>query len=213
MARIPDAVSSIDAATLPISASTALQTVRDVARVEAGQRVLVIGAGGGVGSFLTQLAAMRGAHVTAVVSAVKSALARELGAERTIDYRVTPDPAQWGAHDVVIDTADGRPLSVLRRALSPRGTLVIVGADGAGGPLLDGLQRQLFASLQSPWVRHRLTSVVQRENGPDIGLLLDEVASGRLRAPVDRVLTLEDAPEALRLMAERAVAGKLVLTV
>ncbi len=213
VARIPDAVSSIDAATLPISASTALQTVRDVARVEAGQRVLVIGAGGGVGSFLTQLAAMRGAHVTAVVSAVKSALARELGAERTIDYRVTPDPAQWGAHDVVIDTADGRPLSVLRRALSPRGTLVIVGADGAGGPLLDGLQRQLFASLQSPWVRHRLTSVVQRENGPDIGLLLDEVASGRLRAPVDRVLTLEDAPEALRLMAERAVAGKLVLTV
>ena len=203
VARIPDSVSSIDAATLPISASTALQTVR----------VLVIGAGGGVGSFLTQLATMRGAHVTAVVSPAKSALARELGAERTIDYRVTPDPAQWGAHDVVIDTADGRPLSVLRRALSPRGTLVIVGADGAGGPMLDGLQRQLFASLQSPWVRHRLTSVVQRENGPDIAVLLDDLASGRLRAPVDRVLTLEDAPEALRLMAERAVAGKLVLTV
>ena len=213
VARIPDSVSSIDAATLPISASTALQTVRDVARVEAGQRVLVIGAGGGVASFLTQLATMRGAHVTAVVSPAKSALARELGAERTIDYRVTPDPAQWGAHDVVIDTADGRPLSVLRRALSPRGTLVIVGADGAGGPMLDGLQRQLFASLQSPWVRHRLTSVVQRENGPDIAVLLDDLASGRLRAPVDRVLTLEDAPEALRLMAERAVAGKLVLTV
>lgn len=213
VARIPDPVSSIDAATLPISASTALQTVRDVARVEAGQRVLVIGAGGGVGSFLTQLAAMRGAHVTAVVSARKSAFARELGAERTIDYRVTPDPAQWGAHDVVIDTADGRPLSVLRRALSPRGTLVIVGADGAGGPFLGGLERQLGASLLSPWVRHRLTSMVQRENGPDIGVLLDDLAGGRLRAPIDRVLSLEDAPEALRLMAERAVAGKLVLTV
>ncbi|QOD94414.1 zinc-binding dehydrogenase [Chryseoglobus sp. 28M-23] len=74
-----------------------------------------------------------GAHVTGVVSAAKSAFVRDLGAERTIDYRVTPDPAQWGPHDVVIDTADGRPLAVLRRALTPRGTLVIVGADGVGG--------------------------------------------------------------------------------
>ncbi|MER3389488.1 MAG: NAD(P)-dependent alcohol dehydrogenase [Microcella sp.] len=213
VARIPDGVSSGDAATLPVSASTALQAVRDAARIEAGQRVLVIGAGGGVGSFLVQLAALRGAHVTAVVSAAKSPLARELGAERTIDYRATPDPVQWGAHDVVIDTADGRPLSVLRRALTPSGTLVIVGADGAGGPLLDGLERQLLATVLNPWVRHRLTSVVQRENAPDLRVLLDEMEGGRLRAPIDRVLTLEDAPEALRLQAERAVAGKLVLTV
>jgi len=211
VARIPDSVSSVDAATLPISASTALQTVRDVARVEAGQRVLVIGAGGGVGSFLTQLSTTRGAHVTAVVSAPKSVLARELGAERTIDYRVTPDPAQWGRHDVVIDTADGRPLSVLRRTLSPCGTLVIVGADGAGGPLLDGLERQLVASLLNPWAQQRLTSVVQRERGSDIAVLLGALASGDLRAPVDRVLSFEDAPEALRLMADRAVAGKVVL--
>jgi NADPH:quinone reductase-like Zn-dependent oxidoreductase len=212
VAKIPEGVSSIDAATVPISASTALQAIRDVARVAAGDRVLVIGAGGGVGAFLTQLAVEAGATVTAVVSESKAGLARQLGAQHTIDYRQTPDPAEWGTHDVVIDTADGRPLHVLRRALTAHGALVIVGADGAGGPLLDGVDRQLRATILNPWVRHRLAAVVQSENGADVGVLLEQLAEGRLRAPVDTVFPIEDAPEALRLLAARAVAGKLVLT-
>ena len=211
VARIPDGVSSVDAATVPISGVTALQALRDVARVTAGQRVVVIGAGGGVGAFLTLLAVERGAHVTAIASAAKSEFAQRLGAERVIDYRVTPDPAEWGEHDVVIDTADGRALSVLRRALTPRGSLVIVGADGAGGPILDGLDRQLRALLLNPWVRHRLVSVVQRETGADIGEVLALIAAGRVHAPVDDALTLEDAPRALTRLADRDVRGKIVL--
>lgn len=211
IAVVPPEVSMIEAATVPISAGTALQAVRDVARIQAGQRVLVIGAGGGVGSFLTQLAVLAGASVTGVASAAKAALVRSLGAERVIDYRENPEPADWGEFDVIIDTADGRPLHVLRRALAERGALVIVGADGAGGPVLDGVDRQLRAALLSPWVKHRLVGVVQSERGSDVAVLLDHLARGEITASVGEMVPFDAARESIRRLQERTISGKAVI--
>lgn len=211
IARIPDAVSMTDAATLPVSAGTALQAVRDSARVQPGQSVLVIGAGGGVGSFMTQLAAAAGARVTGMASAAKAEFVRSLGAEQVIDYRATPNPLDWGQFDVIIEAADGRALHVLRRALTERGTLVIVGADKSGGPVLRGADRQLRALLLDPWVKHRLTAVMQRENSDDLAILLDMLAAGTLRAAVDEVAPLDGALALIDRLARQQVSGKAVI--
>src|SRR5690606_11380356 len=127
---------------------TALQAVRDRAHVQAGQRVLVIGAAGGVGSFAVQLAKHFGAHVTGVCSTSKLELVRSLGADAVVDYTKEPLSADGthGAFDVIVDTAGNRPLRMLRRLLAPRGTLVIVGAEG-GTRLLGSLDRSLRAAL------------------------------------------------------------------
>lgn len=211
IARIPDGVSMTDASTVSISGGTALQAVRDAARVQAGQSVLIIGAGGGVGSFMTQLAVAEGARVTGVASAAKADFVRSLGAERVIDYRVSREPREWGRFDVIIDTADGRALHVLRRALAENGTLAIVGADQAGGPLLRGSDRQLRALMLNPWVRHRLTAVMQRESGVDIAELLDMLAAGRIRATVDEVAPLDGAIALIGRLARQEVVGKAVI--
>ncbi|WAB80824.1 NAD(P)-dependent alcohol dehydrogenase [Microcella daejeonensis] len=211
VARIPNGVTMAQAATLPVSGGTALQALRAAGELRPGARVLVIGAGGGVGSFLTQLAVARGARVTGLASASKAAFVRSLGAERVIDHRAVREPADWGRYDVVIDTADGRALHVLRRALTPRGTLVIVGADHVGGPVLEGFDRQLRALLLNPWVRHRVTSVAQRENAADIAALLAEVAAGRLAPAVDEVAPLAEVVPAMQRLAARTVRGKLVV--
>ena len=211
VAHVPAGVPMADAATLPISAGTALQALRDTAKVQPGQRVAIIGAGGGGGSFLTQLAVLEGARVTGIASAAKAAFVRSLGAERVIDYRAVSDPSEWGEFDVVVDTADGRPLRVLRRALAERGTLVIVGADGAGGPVLDGLERQLGGGVLNPWVRHRLTSTIQVERASDLQILLDHLAAGRLRAPVAEIVPFDDARGAIERLQRQQVPGKIVL--
>ncbi len=212
LARVPDAVELTDASTLPVSAGTAVQAIRDAARVQRGQRVLIIGAGGGVGSFLVQLAVDAGAHVTGIASAAKADFVRSLGAERVIDYREQSDPKQWGRFDVVIDTADGRPLRVLRRALTDRGTLVIVGADHVGGPMLEGTDRQLRAMLVDPWVRHRIVPVMQRESGDEVAGLLDLVAERRLRPPVEEVVPVEQAEHSIQRLLDRQVLGKTVIS-
>jgi len=211
IAHVPGSVSMTDASTLGVSASTALQALRDGARVQPGQRVLIIGAGGGVGSFLTQLAVAEGARVTGIASAVKSAFVRSLGAERVIDYRRSTEPADWGSFDVIIEAADGRALHLLRRALTDRGTLVIVGADKSGGPVLRGSDRQLRALLVNPWVKHTLRAVMQSENGADMAVLLDMLASGRIRAAIDEVAPVDGAIDLIGRLARQEVAGKAVI--
>jgi len=211
IAHVPGSVSMTDASTLGVSASTALQALRDGARVQPGQRVLIIGAGGGVGSFLTQLAVAEGARVTGIASAAKSAFVRSLGAERVIDYRRSTEPADWGSFDVIIEAADGRALHVLRRALTKRGTLVIVGADKSGGPVLRGSDRQLRALLVNPWVKHTLRAVMQSENGADVAVLLDMLASGRIRAAIDEVAPVDGAIDLIGRLARQEVAGKAVI--
>ena len=200
------------AAAVPISAITALQGLRDKGRLQPGQRVMVIGAAGGVGSFAVQLAKAFGAHVTGVVSTTKTDLARSIGADEVVDY--TREDATDGRrrYDLVLDTAGNRPLSSLRRALTPRGTLVIIGGE-AEGRWLGGTERLLRAGLLSPFVGQRLLGFVAGEGADDLRALTDLIEAGKVAPVIDRIYPLDQAPEALRYWAEGHARGKVVVTI
>ena len=201
------------AAAVPISALTALQALRDRGKVQAGQKVLVIGAGGGVGSFAVQLAKAFGAEVTGVCSTTKVDLVRSIGADEVIDY-TREDFADGARHwDLIVDTAGRRPLSVLRRALSPRGTLVIVGGDG-GGRWTGGFFRQILrAPLLSLLTRQRLRPVVSKERREDLQTLAEMIEAGTVTPVVGRTYPLVDAPEAVREIEAGHARGKVVVVV
>ena len=200
------------AAAVPISAITALQGLRDKGRLQPGQRVMVIGAAGGVGSFAVQLAKAFGAHVTGVVSTTKTDLAWSIGADEVVDY--TREDATDGRrrYDLVLDTAGNRPLSSLRRALTPKGTLVIVGGE-AEGRWLGGTERLLRAGLLSPFVGQRLLGFVAGEGADDLRALTDLIEAGKVSPVIDRTYPLDQAPEALRYWAEGHARGKVVVTI
>ena len=207
----PRSVSMEAAAATTISGPTALQAVRDRAKVAAGDRVLVLGAAGGVGSFALQIAKARGAEVTGVCSAAKVDLVRSLGVDRVIDY-ATADLDDTGLYDVILDTGGLRPLSVLRRLLTPRGRLVIVGGEG-GDRWLGGVDRQLRASLLSPFVRQTLGSFIASENAPDLDILRNLIDGGQVAPAVDRAYPLDDVAAAMQHLVDGRTRGKVVLTV
>ena len=157
-------VSFEQAAATPTSGYTALQAVRSHGKVEAGQHVLIIGAGGGVGTFSVQIAKADGAEVTGVCSTAKTGLVRSIGADHVIDYTKDDFGDGRNRYDVILDTAGNRPLSQLRRALTPRGTLVIIGGEDAGNWL--GMRRQLRAAALSPFVGQKLGFFVAKQREP-----------------------------------------------
>ncbi|MGW1885557.1 NAD(P)-dependent alcohol dehydrogenase [Streptomyces sp. NPDC001970] len=200
------------AAAVPISAVTALQALRDAGQVRAGQKVLVIGAAGGVGTFAVQLAKAFGAHVTGVCSTTKTGLVRSIGADDVIDY-TREDPTDGTRHyDLVVDTAGNRPLSRLRRALTPRGTLVIVGSEG-GGRWFGGTDRVLRALMLSPFVRHRLRGLVSVERQEDLRTLRELVEAGKVAPVIGATYSLDEVPQAIRRLQEGNARGKVVITV
>lgn len=200
------------AAAVPSSALTALQGLRDQGEVQAGQKVLIIGAAGGVGTFAVQLAKAFGAEVTGVCSTTKVELVRSIGADHVIDY-TRDDFAQMGQrYDVILDTAGNRPLSHLRRGLTPRGTLVIVGGE-EGGRWLGGTDRQIRALVLSPFVRHRLRSFIATSRTEDLQLLSELIEAGKVTPVIDRTYALSEAPEAIRHLEEGHARGKAVITV
>lgn len=208
----PPAVPFRDAAATPVSGTTALRAVRAIGRVTAGQRVLVLGASGGVGSFAVQLAAAAGARVTGVASAEKADLVRSLGAERVLDHRRDDVLRLPDRFDVVVDIAGRLPVGALRRLLTPVGTLVIVGGED-GGALTGGMQRQLGARLRSAVDRRRLTffvGTVRADALEELGRLL---ADGTLHAAVGSTYSLADAPRALADLEAGRVRGKAVVVV
>jgi NADPH:quinone reductase-like Zn-dependent oxidoreductase len=209
----PANLSFEQAAVVPISALTALHGVRDTGRVRPGQRVLVIGAAGGVGSFAVQLAKAFGAEVTGVCSTTKTDLVRSIGAEHVIDY-TREDFADGTRHwDLVLDTAGNRPLSQLQRALTPKGTLVLVGGEG-GGRWLGGFERQLFwAPVRSLFVGQRLRSLVSKERKDDLRTLRELIEAGKVTPVIDRTYPLAEAPEAIRYLAQGHPRGKVAVTV
>ena len=201
------------AAAVPVSGATALQAVRDQGQVGPGQRVLVIGAAGAVGSFAVQIAKAFGANVTGVCSTSKLDLVRSIGADEVIDYTrevFTDGSRRW---DLIVDTAGRRPLSQLRRALTPNGTLVIVGGDG-GGPWTGGFFRGVLrAPLLSLFVGQRLrglTATVKQENLRTLTELID---AGKVTPIIDRTYPLAEAADAVRYLAEGHPAGKVVIAV
>lgn len=200
------------AAVVPTSAATALQALRDTARVEAGQTVLVIGAGGGVGTFAVQIARALGAEVTGVCSAAKTDLVRALGARRVIDYAREDFAAGRQRYDVILDTAGNRSLSHLRRALGPAGTLVIVGGE-KGGPWLGGIDRQLRASLLSPFVRQTLGSLFSTVVAADLDRLRELLEAGKVVPVIGRTCPLSGVPDAMRELEAGHVRGKIAVAV
>jgi NADPH:quinone reductase-like Zn-dependent oxidoreductase len=205
----PVGLTFVEAAAVPVSASTALQAVRDHGRVQAGQKVLVIGASGGVGTFAVQIAKAYGAEVTGVSSTGKVELVRSLGADAVIDYTAEEIPED-GRYDVVLDIGGNRPLRRLRRMLSPTGRLVIVGGEDGGRWL--GVGRQLRAMALSPFVRQKMGTFINSENAADLVVLTGLLDSGAVRPVVDRTFPLADAPEAVGYMRRGLAKGKVVVT-
>ncbi|MEV7096416.1 NAD(P)-dependent alcohol dehydrogenase [Amycolatopsis sp. NPDC051045] len=208
LAAKPARLSFEQAAAVAVSGCTALQGLRDAGRVRAGQSVLVIGAAGGVGSFAVQLAKAFGADVTAVCSTGKTDLVRELGADHVVDY--TRSGFAERRYDLILDTAGLRSLTRLRRALRPRGTLVLVG--GEGGKWLGGIQRVLRAALLNPFVRQRLRGLVSRVRRADLEVLREAIENGQVTPLLDRTYPLADAVAAIGHVHDGHAAGKVVLT-
>lgn len=206
----PANVSFTEAAAVPTSGLAALQGLRK-GEVRAGRRVLVIGAGGGVGSYAVQLAVAAGADVTGICSTAKMDFVRSLGADDVLDHTREAITDGGRRYDLILDTGGNRRLRELRRALTPTGTLVIVGAEVGG--MKQGVERQLLAMLLSPVIKQKLRSYVSTPNEADLQSLADQLAAGTLRAPVDRTFPLADAGEAIRYLRDGRVKGKVVLTV
>jgi NADPH:quinone reductase-like Zn-dependent oxidoreductase len=210
LARMPANLSFQQAAAVPVSGITALQALRDRGGVRPGQRVLVIGASGGVGTFAVQIAKALGAHVTGVASTKKLDLVRSLGADHVIDYThadITDDDRRY---DLVLDIGGNRPLSQLRRVLTHDGTLVIVGGEG-GGRWTGGIHRQLGAMVVSLFVRQRLGTFIAKPNTTDLDALRALIEAGSLTPAIDRVITLDQIPDAIRDLASGHVRGKIVI--
>ena len=211
LAPKPTNLSVEQAAAVPISGLAALQAVRDVGEVRSGQRVLVLGAAGGVGSFAVQVAKAFGAHVTGVGSTGQADLVRALGADEFLDYTrvdLTDRARHW---DLVIDTGGHRSLTRLRRALTRNGTLVIVGSEGRGR-WMGGFDRNLRAVVLSRFVPQRLRMLSSTPNQDDLETMRQLIEAGKVTPLIDRTFPLPQVPDALRYLNQRRTGGKIVIT-
>jgi NADPH:quinone reductase-like Zn-dependent oxidoreductase len=212
LARKPANLSFEQAAAVPVSGSTALQAVRDRGRIRPGEKVLIIGASGGVGSFAVQIAKAYGADVTGVCSTAKADLVLGLGADRVLDHTADAGTDDGFRYDVILDIGGNTPLSRLRRALTPRGRLVIVGGE-TGGRLLGGSSRQVRAQLLSPFVRQTLGTFVAAEKSADLDALRDLIEAGTVTPAVDRTYPLAETAAAIRHLLDGRARGKLVVSI
>jgi NADPH:quinone reductase-like Zn-dependent oxidoreductase len=211
LARKPSTLTFEQAAAVPVSATTALQGLR-LGRIEAGQKVLIIGASGGVGTYAVQLAKAFGTEVTAVCSAAKADLVRSLGADHVIDYATDDVTDGSRRYDLILDIAGNTSLRRLRRALNPTGSLVIVGGESKGN-LTGGFGRSLRAPLVSIFVRPRLTMLVSKEHHADLLPLTDLIDAGRLTPSIDATYMLDQARDAMRKLEAGTVRGKISIAI
>jgi NADPH:quinone reductase-like Zn-dependent oxidoreductase len=206
--RMPSNVTFEEAATIGIAGLTALQGLRDHGELQPGERVLINGASGGVGTLAVQIAKALGARVTAVCSTRNIEQTRALGADRVLDYTQGDFTREPERYDLIVDVAGGHSWHALRGVLEPEGRLVIVGAHGSRGQL-----RHLAAVwLASRFGKQTAKFFVADFNKPDLQALADLLESGELRPVIDRTYELAEAQDALRTFGEGHVRGKLVLT-
>jgi NADPH:quinone reductase-like Zn-dependent oxidoreductase len=211
LATRPARASFEQAAVVPVSAVTALRALTDAGHVTAGQKVLVTGASGGVGSYAVQLARALGAEVTGVCSTAKLDLVRSLGASHVIDY--TRDDFADGAHhyDLIIDIAGNPGLSRLRRALTPAGTAVLTGGEDGGN--WTGMDRQFRALALSPFLRQRLTMATPRQRSSDLQRLTAFIEAGTLTPRIGATYPLDQVPQAMRHLEAGEARGKVAITI
>jgi NADPH:quinone reductase-like Zn-dependent oxidoreductase len=210
LVRKPTRLSFEQAAVVAVSGLAALQATH-VGCVKAGQHVLIVGASGGVGTFAVQIARALGAEVTGVASTPKADIVRSIGADHVIDYTLEDFADGARRYDVVLDIGGNASLSRLRRALAPRGTLVLVGGEGAGR--WTGLGRQMCALMLSPFVRQRLRWFVSKHREADLRQLAAMIEAGDLTPIVSQTYPLARSGDAMRDLVAGRASGKLAITV
>lgn len=213
LAPKPPSLSFVQAASVPLVGVTALQALRDVGRLEAGQSVLVIGASGGVGVFAVQIAKAFGAEVTGVCSTANVELVRSLGADHVVDYTMQDFAAGDRQYDLILDNVGNRSLADLRRALGRRGTLIPNSNKGGGRWFGAYLARAARSTVVSPFTSQRLRPFAASGSREDLMALTELIEDGRVRPVVDRVLPLAETAEALRHYGSGHARGKVVIRV
>lgn len=212
LAHKPANLTFAQAAVVGISAGTAIQALTDAGRVQQGQKVLITGASGGVGSYAVQLAKALGAEVTAVCSTSKLDLVRSLGADHVIDYTVDDFADSAQHYDLIIDIAGNPRLSRLRRALTPTGTAVIVGGE-EGGNVTGGFGRSLRAPIMSLFIGQRLAMFASKERATDLERLTPLIEAGKVTPSIDRTYSLAQVPDAMRHLEAGKARGKVAITI
>jgi NADPH:quinone reductase-like Zn-dependent oxidoreductase len=209
----PDAVSFEQAASVPVAGLTALQGLRDKARVQAGQKVLINGAAGGVGTFAVQIAKSFGAEVTGVCSARNIELVKSIGADHVFDY-TQEDFAQSGKHyDLIFDFVANHSFSEHRRVLNPKGTYIGAGMVGSEPSVIGILTTQITQLVASRFVSQKFTSFVAKLNREDLNLIGALMSAGKVRPVIDRSYSLSETAEAVRYVEEKHARGKVVIAV
>lgn len=205
----PDTIGAEEAAAMPTTAVTALQAIRDAARVEPGQHVAVIGASGGVGTFAVQIAKGYGAEVTGVASRRNADLVRSIGADHVVDYATDDIATHTGRYDVIIDLVGNQPIRRLHRALAPTGAFVVVG--GQNPQSLTGMRRFAAAAARSPFTRQRLVPLFSKPNRDDLEAVIELARTGAVRPIVGRTFDLSDTAEAIRQIETGHGIGRTVV--
>jgi NADPH:quinone reductase-like Zn-dependent oxidoreductase len=202
------------AAAMPLAGNTALMGLRDLARVQPGQQVLVNGASGGVGTYAVQIAKAFGAHVTAVCSTRNVDLVKSIGADHVIDYTREDFTNNERHYDVVFDLVGNRSLTACRRALTPTGTLILSGGGvSEGGSLLGPIGLIIRGQLLSRFVRHRLLALTAAPSKENLATLRELAESGKVTPVIDRTYPLSEAPEAIRYLEVEHARAKVVINV
>jgi NADPH:quinone reductase-like Zn-dependent oxidoreductase len=210
LAAKPRSLTFEQAAAIPTSALAALHGLRDAAKLRPGQRILINGASGGVGTFAVQIAKSLGAHVTGVCGTKNVELVRSIGADEVIDY-TKDDFTRGRRYDVIFDNIENRSLGEVRRALTPDGTLVLNSGTGATG--LRMLRRLLWPIVLSKFVRHTLRRFISNPNAADLDVLKTMVEAGTLRPVIESTYPLSETRTALQHIESGHARGKVVIAV
>ena len=214
--RKPANLTFEQAAAVLTSGPIAVQGIRDEGRLQPGQKVLINGAGGGVGTIAVQLAKAYGADVTAVDSAGKLDVLRSVGADRVVDYTQEDFTRSGERYDLILDIAGNHPWSDLRRALTPKGTYVLIGHDqygGSGHPWFGSLGRFFNLMVISPFVSHLHPFRGTKDPGDRLVVLKELIEAGKVTPVIDRTFPLSEVPEAIRYLESGQARGKVVITV
>ena len=202
------------AASVPVAAVTAIQGLRDHGKVQPGQKVLINGASGGVGTFAVQIAKMFGADVTGVCSTRNLDLVRSLGADHVIDYTKEDFTKGDGRYDVILDNVGNQPLSGFRRVLTPNGICVMIGGGGPNdGGLIGPMARPIKALLLSPFMSQKMGMFMADVTKGELTTLSDLIEAGKLTPVIDRTYALSQTADAIRYLEEGHARGKVIITV
>jgi NADPH:quinone reductase-like Zn-dependent oxidoreductase len=213
LARKQESVTFEQAASVPIAGLTALQGLRDKGRIQPGQKVLINGAAGGVGTFAVQIAKSFGANATGVCSTRNVAMVRSIGADHVIDYTREDFTKREQRYDLILDCIANHSLSAFRRVLSPKGNYIMVGAADAGGQWMIGLLARLIkAPVLSLFVSQKLVMVGAKANKEDLTILHNLMQAGKVTPVIDRRYRLNEVRDAIRYLEEGHARGKVVIT-